>query len=242
MREAVDYQHGSNCHTVQGADAALSKLFEDGHPESLLDVGCGTGTWLRAALDNGVRDVSGIDGIPVPPDSLHVPPDRIVIRDLRDEWAFGRRFDLVLCLEVAEHLPADAAASLVQKLTGCSDRIYFSAANPWQGGQHHVNAQWPAYWQALFNANGFVCLDSLRWKLWQDDRIEPWYRQNIFLAEKNEAAAGKEMRIPAVVHPDCMRSIVAYWRYSQQSLLEAMAHWVYHTLRRMFGAEQDELM
>lgn len=50
-----------------------------------------------------------------------------------------RRFDLVLCLEVAEHLPASAADTLVRSLTGLGNVIAFSAAIPFQGGANHVN-------------------------------------------------------------------------------------------------------
>jgi hypothetical protein len=53
------------------------------------------------------------------------------------------RFDLALCLEVAEHLPAAAGDSLVRRLASVGARILFSAAIPGQGGRNHVNEKWP---------------------------------------------------------------------------------------------------
>ncbi len=232
---SVDYSHAMNRHTSQGAAAALSILLEGCCPQSLLDVGCGTGTWLRAALDHGVAEVVGLDGVAVPSDGLHVPADLIRICDLLGDWELDRRFDLVLCLEVAEHLPEEAAPAFVKKLTDGGDRIFFSAANLWQQGQHHVNAQWPVFWQALFNQNGFVCHDTLRWKIWEEEAIEPWYRQNLFLAEKDTALAGREPRLHGVVHPDYMPACCEFYRQSRLSLLEALAGRLNRQVRRLLG-------
>jgi hypothetical protein len=113
----------------------------------------------------------------------------------------GRRFDVAFCLEVGEHLNETAAPVLVSALVAHTDVIWFSAAIPGQVGQHHVNCRWPDYWQSLFNEAGFACSDAIRWRLWDDERIEPWYRQNLFLATRDEALAGLEPRIQRVVHP-----------------------------------------
>jgi hypothetical protein len=121
---------------------------------------------------------------------------------LSEPFDLGRRFDLALCLEVAEHLDADAGAVLVDSLAAHSDAIFFSAACPGQPGQHHVNCQWPEYWQALFNARDFACSDAIRWRIWNDSRIEPWYRQNMFFAFRDCPSAGKEPRIAPVIHPE----------------------------------------
>ena len=177
----------------------------------VLDVGCGTGTWLKAALDFGVADVFGVDGVEISPDKLHIPPERFRHQDLTRPWNLNRRFDAVMCLEVAEHLDAAVARTLIDALVKHGDRVYFSAACPGQTGQHHVNCQWPAYWQRLFNACGHVCEDHLRWQIWDDTRIEPWYRQNLFVARYSPKMAGQECRLKAVVHP-------AIWRFQTEIL------------------------
>lgn len=204
---SIDYDHSKNLHTVNGPKAGLPILFPQGMPRSLLDVGCGTGTWLRAASELGVSDLFGIDGMDIPADQLLIESDRFKKCDLTAPVQLGRSFDAVLCLEVAEHLDASCASTLVQTLVKHSHTIVFSAACPGQPGQHHINCQWPQYWQDLFNASGYGCDDSLRWRIWNDSRIEPWYRQNIFVASRSDSA-GQERRIPSLHHPEMIPMMV----------------------------------
>lgn len=198
----IDYDHQRNNHTFETAFATLSILLRSGVPSSILDVGCGTGTWLRAAADLGVTDCFGIDGIIVADKDRHVPKNIIQRHDLSKVLNLNRRFDLVLCLEVAEHLPDSSADILISSLVTYSDAVLFSAACPGQHGQHHINCQWPAYWQEHFNRYGFACDNSVRWQIWDEPQIDPWYRQNIFLARLDRQSAGYEPRIMAVIHPD----------------------------------------
>jgi SAM-dependent methyltransferase len=201
----VDYDHAKSPHSTRGAAAALAVLLaSERRPGSILDVGCGTGTWLRAALDLGIDDVYGVDGQGAAVSKLLFPRERFTLLDLRRRFDLGRRFDLVICLEVAEHLPADAAEPLVESLVMHGDRILFSAACPGQPGQHHINCQWPEWWQDIFNRHGFACADAIRWRMWSSSTIEPWYRQNSFIATRDPATAGREARIKAVVHPDML--------------------------------------
>jgi SAM-dependent methyltransferase len=197
----TDFNHKLNIQTVCGAKAALERLFAGEPPKCLLDVGCGTGTWLRAALDLGVEEIYGIDGVPLQSPELLIPDQFFRVSDLSQTIALGRKFDVVLCLEVAEHLPADAAPKLIATLVAHSDIVVFSAASPRQSGQHHINCQWPSYWQTLFNDQGYACDDGIKWQIWNIDKIEPWYRQNIFLARRAPNAAGTEPRLRPVIHP-----------------------------------------
>jgi SAM-dependent methyltransferase len=198
----IEYNHSHNTHTLAAPAAALPLLLAGFKPASLLDVGCGPGTWMKTALALGISDVFGVEGVKIPPENLLVSAGLIRHQDLTQPWDLNKQFDVVLCLEVAEHLASSSAPVLIDALVKHGTRIYFSAACPNQSGEHHINCQWPAYWQQLFNERGFVCEDSLRWQLWEDSRIEWWYRQNIFTARSNAGAAGREPRIKAVLHPD----------------------------------------
>jgi hypothetical protein len=201
--EPIDYVHARNTHSATGPAAALPVILQaiGGRPRSLVDVGCGTGTWLRAARECGIDDLLGIEGVVAPADQLQV--DAVCIRrgDLTRPLELGRRFDVALCLEVGEHLDEAVSATLVASLAEVSDVVVFSAACPDQPGQHHVNCQWPAYWQRLFNTQGFACSDAVRWRLWEIEAVEPWYRQNMFIARRDPAAAGTEPRIAPCLHP-----------------------------------------
>jgi SAM-dependent methyltransferase len=205
---SIEYIHTAEVHTLAGPAEALPILFAEQKPNSLLDVGCGTGTWLKAAIDFGIPEVLGLEGVEISPDKLHVPAEKIRRVDLTCPWNLNEHFDAVICLEVAEHLDNTFAASLIDALIQHGDRIYFSAACPGQPGRHHVNCQWPAYWQHLFNERGYVCEDAMRWQIWDHSRIEPWYRQNLFLARRAVDMAGLEPRIRSVVHPDIWNRII----------------------------------
>jgi hypothetical protein len=109
-----DYNPAENTHTYAGAHAALSVLFPDRKPASLLDVGCGPGAWLRAATDLGIQDAVGVDGLDLEADRLFVPKSVIQVHDLDRPLDLGRMFELALCLEVAEHLSTEAADGLVK--------------------------------------------------------------------------------------------------------------------------------
>lgn len=204
----IDYNHSHNLHSLSGPRAAFPAIFAGTSPKSLLDVGCGLGTWLKAAQEAGVADVFGIDGIAVAPEKFLVSKTLFRQQDLNQSWDVGRRFDAALCLEVAEHLDEKFAVNLIEALTRHADTVVFGAACPGQTGQHHVNCQWPAYWQKLFNDLGYVCTDEVRWRIWQDERIEPWYRQNLFVARRDPARAGNEARILPVMHPDILPLIL----------------------------------
>ncbi|MDP3175512.1 MAG: class I SAM-dependent methyltransferase [Phenylobacterium sp.] len=198
----IEYHHDRNRHSVQGAAQGLRCFLEEFHPKSILDVGAGTGTWLHAAQQLGVKDIMGVDGVSPDGRAMWVDPSLVRTHDLQQPFALGRTFDAVLCLEVAEHIPEAAAATLVRSLCLHGNLIFFSAACPGQRGEHHVNCQWPAYWQALFNHEGFVCRDDLRAKMWDIVEIEPWYRQNAFSAIREPSRAGHEPRIRSLIHPD----------------------------------------
>ena len=205
---SVAYDHSANAHSIAGAERGLSHIAANRSFRSLLDVGSGTGTWLLAAQRRGIADVMGLDGIPTEDRSLCVDKSLVKVTDLRQPVDLGRKFDVALCLEVAEHLPEDCAETIVGTLCRHADLIVFSAGAPHQDGDHHVNCQWPDYWQALFNAEGYACHDDLRHVMWDDQAVEPWYRQNIFSVTRNRDLAGKEPRIPRVIHPDMMSSML----------------------------------
>jgi SAM-dependent methyltransferase len=209
----INYVHVASVHTLTGPLVTVRSLFGERPPTSLLDVGCGIGTWMRAARDLGVVEVLGLDDADFEAGrkiaakraaSLLVEPHLIVHHDLRTPFNLGRKFDIAFCLEVGEHFGEEYASTLVQSICAHSNRIVFSAACPGQGGQNHINCQWPSYWQELFNREGFRCDDQFRWQIWTDSNIEPWYRQNIFTAIKEPATAGNEPRIRAVIHPEML--------------------------------------
>jgi len=150
-------------------------------PNSVIDVGCGNGAWLAVFGEHGITDMLGVDGPWVPADQVRIRPSQLMRFDLTQPLQLDRRFDLALCLEVGEHLPAASARGFVQSLSRLAPVIAFSAAIPFQGGNKHVNEQWPDYWQALFAAQDYRLIDCLRALLWNDPLIQPFLAQNLML-------------------------------------------------------------
>lgn len=163
-------------------------------PRSVVDVGCGVGTWLSAFRSAGVPDALGVDGDYVPRDRLQIPADQFRPADLSKPLDLGRTFDLALSLEVGEHIPADCADVYVDSLVALAPVVVFAAAIPFQGGTDHVNEQWPSWWVEKFAERGYVVVDAVRPLIWDNDKVEPFYRQDILVF----VAEGRLDRYPAL--------------------------------------------
>jgi 2-polyprenyl-3-methyl-5-hydroxy-6-metoxy-1,4-benzoquinol methylase len=102
------------------------------HPQSVLDLGCGQGAWLRAFEEHGVESIRGFDGDYVDRSALLIAPSAFSTIDLTSPMTIEGHYDLALCLEVGEHIAAKHARRLVQTLTSLAPVVLFSAAIPGQ--------------------------------------------------------------------------------------------------------------
>lgn len=217
METSQPYIHDTEIHRTKDAELIVPILIEKFQPQSILDVGCGTGTFLRVFLDNNISDVQGIEGPWLDEAKLLVPKDRIVITDISKGFSLNRKFDIAICLEVAEHLAEIHAAQLVRSLTAHSDVIVFSAAIPAQGGQNHINEQWIGYWQELFTGEGFKMYDIIRPQIWNIREIYWWYRQNIVVCIRSTLNHHFiEVPVHNYIHPELYVSRVAELRAYKQ--------------------------
>jgi len=170
------------------ARVVVPMVIELTHPLSVLDVGCGRGAWLSAFIANGIEQVVGLDGDYIPPSTLLFPADRFRPTNLSIRFEIPPdRFDLAICLEVAEHLPAANSRHLVRQLTSAASQVLFSAAPPGQEGGGHINCKPLSYWREIFEEFGFRMLDPFRPKLRDDRRVAWWYRQNMVMFASPDA-------------------------------------------------------
>ena len=146
---------------------------------SVLDVGCGAAAWLAGYRELGVPDLFGVDGDYVDRNMLLIDTDRFIPKDITKSFDLGRQFDLVQCLEVAEHVPRQTSDQLIDNITRHGKRVLFSAAVPGQGGENHINEQPYSFWRDLFEARGFSLFDFVRPRIVGNPSIETWYRYNI---------------------------------------------------------------
>jgi len=192
------------------ARSILAVLLRIYPAQSVLDVGCGIGTWGRAGLELGLKTYRGVDGDYVDRKQLLVDPAHFSAGDLCQPLVLGQKFDLALCMEVAEHLPAATATTLVRSLCAHAPVVLFSAAIPRQGGVDHVNEQWQSYWAGLFAEQGYEVYDCIRPRVWNRPEVAEYYKQNALVyVDRQNAALGERFHRDAtetrsildLVHP-----------------------------------------
>lgn len=212
------YLHKEETHNLKSSLVIVPLLNDIIMPKSVVDIGCGIGTFLSTFKQAGVKEVMGIDGAWVDRELLS---NYLRIEEFRSddlsEFIRLKKYDLAICLEVAEHIKEEKAENLVKTLVNASEVIVFSAAIPFQRRQHHKNEQWPEYWKSKFSKYNFIFHDVLRPLLWNNPNVDYWYKQNIFLVTHQDYELNKEAvqnvsrnNFDNIVHPDAFikRSIL----------------------------------
>jgi len=208
--------------SVRSAKIILEILYDFFQPRSVVDVGCGRGTWLSVAESLGSEMLTGIDGHWNTKDALLSNNINFIQADLEGHIDIKEKYELCISLEVAEHLSEQRAHTFVDTLCKASNVVLFSAATVNQGGENHINEQWQSYWVRLFQSNGYKCYDVFRQAVWENEEVAWWYRQNLFLflnlpeVEDDfdiEKLKRMEKTIPDIVHPKSYEII--YLRYKK---------------------------
>lgn len=217
------------------ANSVVPILIELLHPKSVVDIGCGIGTWLASFREYGVKDILGIDGEYINHQRLQIPEDCFLGMDLSNPSSFIKNnFDLAISLEVAEHISENSSRRLVEFITSLAPVVFFSAAVPGQGGTGHVNEQWPDYWGRHFADYGYKMLDVIRPQIWNMEYVEPWYCQNSFLYVREDklscfprlkTISTDSVGFPErIIHPELFRRFASLeYIKSKQLILELIA-------------------
>jgi len=157
-------------------------------PLSVVDVGCGRGTWLKAFLENGATSATGFDGSWNSQSYMTDQSIDFFAVDLNNPIdSQGKKYDLAISLEVAEHLHETTARVFIESLASLADVVLFSAAFTGQGGVNHINEQPHTYWADLFKLYGYLPYDIFRPFFWGNADVEFWYQQNTFLYVKESS-------------------------------------------------------
>lgn len=188
------------------AEKILLIVMKNFKVKNAVDFGCGTGIFLKFLKDSGVS-VTGIDGDYIDRRKLVIKEEEFIPADLNKPVHLGKKYDLAISLEVAEHLPESSAETFITSLCEASDVVLFSAAVKGQGGVGHVNEQFLSYWQKIFLKKGYKMLDIIRPEIWNEEKIPPYYRQNatIFVYDDIYQILPKsiktENKIVDMIHP-----------------------------------------
>lgn len=195
----VKYIHDTVIHNTKAAEIIVPLIMERYKINSIVDVGCGIGTWLAIFGNYGVEYI-GIDGDYVDRRLLCINEDNFKCFDLNNKFSLNKKYDLALCLEVAEHLEVKSATLFIECLCSLSDLVIFSAAIPSQGGQNHLNEQFPQYWLCIFESMGYYLVDDIKKDIWGNSDIEWWYQQNIMVLKKVNNK--EKRRLLFAIHPE----------------------------------------
>lgn len=167
---------------LRSANIIIPQLIEQFvHPLTVIDIGCGTGAWLKVFKEHGAQ----IHGVDFSGDGHQlIDESEFEQWDLTKHFIPDHKYDLAISLEVAEHLDEEYADVFVNNVARCSDNILWSAAVPGQRGLHHVNEQFPSYWIPKFERLGYKVNGDFRLQFWYNEEVENWYRQNVLLFTK----------------------------------------------------------
>jgi hypothetical protein len=135
-----------------------------GVPKTMIDYGSGDGWWSHSFKQIGSETCFAIELDEIARE--HTPPDVYFKQhDLRQPLTdLQGHFDLVMCLEVAEHLPKHEAhnALLATLAKSTASILIFSAAQPGQEGTGHINPQPVGYWIEAIEKWPYVKLSNER--------------------------------------------------------------------------------
>lgn len=168
--------------------AAAQLILETFSPQSVADIGCGEGLFLRTLAEQGVKVI----GCDISEAAIRLAPDTFTVfqADATKPIRFNHRFDVCICVEIAEHIPNRYSKTLVQNVTSASDVAFFTAAPPWQGGVGHINEQPAEFWVRLFAEEGYeldqATTDTLKQRM-KEANVVFWLPQNLMIFRKKAA-------------------------------------------------------
>lgn len=175
--------------TARYITGVLNKEFS---PKRVADIGSGCGVYSHFFRELGAEVIS-IDGV-LAPDEYSFPGE-VHVRDLTEDFLnIWGAFDLTLCLEVGEHIPEEKTGIFLANIAQFSELLIFSAAPPFQGGEHHVNERPKRYWREKLAGLEFVYnrrRTGILSETFKRDKPElMWMCQQVSVYERRRAAKG----------------------------------------------------
>lgn len=199
---------------LSSANIILNVLSAFYKPSTVIDFGCGSGAWLKIAKDIFDSKVLGVDQHGFFDTDMLILPNEYLSHNLEMPLHIGRKFDLAISVEVAEHIGEESADTFIGSLCNHSDVVLFSAALPMQGGTGHINEKPCSYWVKKFAQYDYYAIDCLRPQIWDNIDVEVWYKNNSILFVSQQKKSELVRKIPQidypldVIHPEMLDRIV----------------------------------
>lgn len=143
------FYHWSNLQQADGVAGGLLNTFPEAG--SFADIGAGTGVYA-ARLKRAGRSVRAFERSRLA--RLFARAQGVTATSFDLERAVQGECDVAYSFEVAEHLTPALGRRLVEVALGIAPVVVFSAAQPGQGGQGHINEQSLGYWRNEFERAG----------------------------------------------------------------------------------------
>mmetsp|Transcript_18274 Transcript_18274/g.42855 ORF Transcript_18274/g.42855 Transcript_18274/m.42855 type:complete len:227 (-) Transcript_18274:31-711(-) len=175
-------------HHDPGLAQALGAFIRYQKPKKVIDMGCGSGFYVRALRAREV-DCDGFDGHE---DTETLTGGLCYCADFADPELplkiASEGYDWCICLEVFEHVPKDLEDKLVDCLVAGSGKgLVLSVATPGQGGLGHVNEQPHEYVIRRLEERGLVLDTNSHLRLRRYCQL-PWFRENLLVFRKPDSA------------------------------------------------------
>jgi len=129
------------------------RIVSDINPRRVLDAGCAIGLLVEALRERQV-DARGIDISSFAIDSVPVPL-RAYCRQGSIAEPLGERFDLIVCIEVLEHMTPEEADRALTNFVAHTDDVLFSSTPFDYREPTHINVRMPEDWAEAFARHGF---------------------------------------------------------------------------------------
>jgi SAM-dependent methyltransferase len=162
---------------LESGDTIAASIQRELQPQSVIDVGCGTGA-LMLALERLGISCFGFDQAAAALEHCRGRGLDVARLDIVHDPPPPQRADVAVSTEVAEHLPESASDRFVELLTTLAPTVVMTAALPGTGGKDHVNEQTSDFWITRFAARGFTHERELAARLraeWRAAGVDPIY-------------------------------------------------------------------
>ena len=151
-------------------------------PKKFADLGCGNGQYCAIFKSIGWNIVHGYEGTPNIK-SLGVYDDIMTI-DLSQRRYVDIDYDLVLCLEVGEHIPRKHEQIFIENVCEFTSKyLILSWAIPGQGGTGHYNEQPNEYIIEQFVNRGLK-LSAAMTHVLRNHSTLPWFKNTIMVFKR----------------------------------------------------------
>lgn len=156
-----------NDHWLAFFDQIAERIRKEIAPRSVLDVGCAFGFLVERLRQKGIEAY----GIDISEHAIHHADDAVkpYLSVASAVEPFSARYDLIVCIEVLEHLSPAEARKAVENICMHTDDVLFSSTPFDYAEPTHINVHPPGYWVELFAEHGLVLDESF-----DASFISPW--------------------------------------------------------------------